>query len=186
MSVDITDYRLVLTGIIAIAIIIIALAFKVIKNTIVKAVIAAVMYGCILLPVTTLLFNSNGLHWDASVITSTLLWVAVLVIFGLMYSKYIKPKSNEASNNENKEAKELKEKTEVFAKELLEKCNDINIVGVDTDIENEKVIIRVENLVYGEGFLQENRETIDDLVKKHYGSNWKLEIEEFEYQVFTK
>lgn len=183
MSVNITDYRLALIGIIAIALIIILASVMIVKKVWIKGIIIAITGIFALGPSLSYFFKSFGANDELSIFLSSLIWI--IIVIAALISMSIE-KDNKEPKETEAEANELKEKTEIFAKELLEKCKDISIIGVATDFENKKAIIKVENIVYGEGFLQENRETIDNLVKKHYGSDWGFEIEEFECQVFTK
>lgn len=183
MSVNITDYRLALIGIIAIALIAIIEIIRLVRNSLVKLITVAVVGILILGPSLSYFFKSLGANDDVSLFISSLIWL-MIVIAVLISISAGKPKSNLEENIVV--AKELKDKTEIFAKELLDKCKDINVVGVRTDIEDKRVVIYVENIAYGEGFLQENREIIEDLIKNHYGLKWRFEIEEFECKVFTK
>lgn len=183
MSVDITDYRLALIVIVAIAMIATIETIKLVKNKPVKIVIVLSIGIFILGPSISCFFKSLGGSAEVSIFLSSLIWLMVVIALLISVSAE-KPKNK--SEETKVESKGFKEKTEIFAKELLEKCKDINVVGVRTDIENKRVIIYVENIAYGEGFLQENREIIEGLIKKHYGLSWRFEIEEFECQVFTK
>lgn len=184
MSVNVEDYRLALIGIIAIALIAIIEVIRLVRNSLIKLITVAAVGILILGPSISCFFKSLGANDDASLFISSLIWL--MIVIALLISVSAEKSKNSLDETKEVEAKENKEKTEIFAKELLEKCKDIDVVGVRTDIENKRVIIYVENIVYGEGFLQENREIIEGLIKKHYGLNWRFELEEFECQVFTR
>lgn len=183
MSVDITDYRLALIGIIAIALIAIIEIIRLVRNSLIKLIAVAAVGILILGPSMSYFFKSLGANDDISLFISSLIWL-MIVIAVLISISAEKPKNN--LEETTAVANELKDKTEIFVKELLDKCKDIDVVGVRTDIEDKRVVIYVENIAYGEGFLQENREIIEDLIKNHYGLKWRFEIEEFECKVFTK
>lgn len=180
---SISYQNLILVGIIAIALIAIIEIIRLVRNSLIKLIAVAAVGILILGPSMSYFFKSLGANDDISLFISSLIWL-MIVIAVLISISAGKPKGNLEENIA--ESKETKEKTEIFAKELLEKCKDINVVGIRTDIENKRVVIYVENIAYGEGFLQENREIIEDLIKNHYGLKWRFEIEEFECKVFTK
>lgn len=183
MSINAEDYRLALIGIIAIALIAIIEVIRLVRSSLIKLITVTAVGILILGPSISCFFKSLGANDDASLFISSLIWLIIVIALLISVSA---EKSKNKSDETKVESKEFKEKTEIFAKELLEKCKDIDVVGLNINYENKEVKVIVENIVYGEGFLQENREIIEGLIKKHYGLNWRFEIEEFECQVFTR
>lgn len=183
MSVNVEDYRLALIGIIAIALIAIIEVIRLVRNSLIKLITVAAVGILILGPSISCFFKSLGANDDVSLFTSSLIWLMIVIAVLISISDK-KPKNK--SDETKVESKEFKEKTEIFAKELLEKCKDIDVVGLNINYENKEVKVIVENIVYGEGFLAENRDIIEKLIKEHYDSDWRLKLEEFECQVFTR
>lgn len=184
MSVNAEDYRLALIGIIAIALIAIIEVIRLVRNSLIKLITVAAVGILILGPSISCFFKSLGANDDTSLFISSLIWL--MIVIAVLISISDKKPKNKSDETLVVEAKENKEKTEIFAKELLEKCKDIDVVGLNINYENKEVKVIVENIVYGEGFLAENREIIEGLIKKYYGLNWRFELEEFECQVFTR
>lgn len=184
MSVNAEDYRLALIGIITIALIAIIEVIRLVRNSLIKLITVAAVGILILGPSISCFFKSLGANDDVSLFISSLIWLMIVIAVLISISDK-KPKNN-LDETKVVEAKENKEKTEIFAKELLEKCKDIDVVGLNINYENKEVKVIVENIVYGEGFLAENRDIIEKLIKEHYDSDWRLKLEEFECQVFTR